>query len=88
MKELPDLVLAYGNSDEFRYAILYFVGGVRCLRQIEVPASRIEAILHLCMSQKIFPKSAKLTCTVVSCSTRTVRYSSDEPGTGAFHTWS
>lgn len=23
MKELPDLVLAYGNSDEYRYAVPY-----------------------------------------------------------------
>lgn len=32
MKELPDLVLAYGNSDEYRYAGPYPIGCSSCLR--------------------------------------------------------
>ena len=63
MKELPDLVLAYGNSDEFRY-VEYFTND-EDLEQ--VTGLSIQSLADVCRS--------------VSSFTRTVRCSSDVPGT-------
>lgn len=38
MKELPDLVLAFGNSDEYRY-VAFFYSSTLCLRLIMPPSS-------------------------------------------------
>ncbi|KAL7780184.1 hypothetical protein CFE70_010206 [Pyrenophora teres f. teres 0-1] len=65
MKELPDLVMAFGNSDEFRsYA------GAR--PRPSVPPFRPLAGLGTCFGHL-------LTCMVVSSSTKTVPYSIAEP---------
>lgn len=60
MRELPDLVLAFGNSDEYRYALLQFLDWrIPCLREITVP---------LCIL-----KTARVVCTWIAAHVSEVR---------------
>lgn len=81
MKELPDLVLAYGNSDEFRYVIN---SHSTTRRSRDIRDRHLSGIRELSCTWVLFRGHPQLTCYTVSSSTKTATCLSGEPGMNIF----
>jgi len=89
MKELPDLVLAYGNSDEYRYVKPHRLQSKigRDTLMFVIECSKLLISVWTWMPVADVPLKAELTCVAVSSSTRTVFCSRDAPGMEPSHSY-